>query len=169
MFDLAMEMHELQKRGTEVANALRPLNTRMAELSKEIGGRADIPADVKASFEALNKDLTALAPRFAAAAGGRGAGPAAGPGQTSVLARIGQTKNGLMAGLSPTEQTLRAYSESKVEMPRAVAEANSLFVRAAELGKTLATYNLTLTAPEPVGPQTPRPLKSGGEPPAKKR
>jgi len=141
----------------------------MAELAKEIGGRTDVPADVKASFEALNKELTALAPRFAATAGGRGGGPAASPGQASVLARIGQAKNGLMAGMSPTEQTLRAYSESKVELPKAVAEANSLFMKAAELGKTLASYNLVLTAPEPVGLQAPRPPKSSGEPRAKKR
>jgi hypothetical protein len=74
-----------------------------------------------------------------------------------------------MAGMSPTEQTLRAYSESKVEMPKAVAEANSLFARAAEVGKTLATYNLTLTAPEPVGPQPPRPATSADKPSPKKR
>ncbi len=74
MFDMAMEMHELQKRATEVQNALRPLNTRMTELAKEIAGRNDLPADVKATFEAFNKDLTAFAPKFAPALGGRGGG-----------------------------------------------------------------------------------------------
>ena len=79
MFDMAMEMHDLQKRATEVQTALRPLNTRMAELAKEIAGRNDVPADVKATFEAFNKDLAAFAPKFAPAAFGRGggAGPAA--------------------------------------------------------------------------------------------
>jgi len=67
MYDMAMEMHELQKRATEVQNALRPLNTRMTELAKEIAGRNDLPADVKATFEAFNKDLAAFAPKFAPA------------------------------------------------------------------------------------------------------
>ena len=79
MFDIAMEMHDLQRRATEVQTALRPLSTRMAELAKEIAGRNDVSADVKATFEALNKDLVAFAPKFAPAAFGRGggAGPAA--------------------------------------------------------------------------------------------
>ena len=76
MYDMAMEMHELQKRATDVQNALRPLNTRMTELAKEIAGRNDLPADVKATFEAFNKDLAAFAPKFAPALGGRGAAPA---------------------------------------------------------------------------------------------
>jgi hypothetical protein len=165
MFDMAMEMHELQRRGTEVSNALRPLNTRMAELAKEIASRDDVPADVKASFEAFNKDLAAFAPKFAPQAGGRGggAGPAAAapqaggaPGAPAVtppvnlLGRIGQAKTGLMATMPVTEQATKAYTESKTQVPKAIIDANALFARAAALSTTLAQYKLTLTAPQPV-------------------
>ena len=163
MFDMAMEMHDLQKRATDVQSALRPLNTRMAELAKEIAGRTDLPADVKAAFEAFNKDLTAFAPKFAPAAFGRGggAGPAAAPaaaqaGQpatpppVNLLTRIGQAKNGLMATMPVTEQTTKAYTEAKAQVPKAILEANALFARAATLSTTLAPYKLTLTAPQPV-------------------
>ncbi len=165
MFDMAMEMHELQRRGTEVSNALRPLNTRVAELAKEIAGRNDVPADVKASFDAFNKDLAAFAPKFAPQAGGRGggAGPAAAapqaggaPGAAAVtpplnlLARIGQAKTGLMATMPVTEQATRAYTESKTLVPKAILDANALFARAAALSTTLAQYKLTLTAPTAV-------------------
>jgi hypothetical protein len=173
MFDMAMEMHELQRRGTEVSNALRPLNTRMAEIAKEIAGRTDVPADVKASFEAFNKDLVAFAPKFAPQAFGRGggAGPGgAGPGAAapaaaqaggagsapaatppvSLLARIGQAKTGLMATMPVTEQATRAYTESKAQVPKAIADANALFARASALSTTLAPYKLTLTAPAAV-------------------
>ena len=165
MFDMAIEMHELQKRATEVSNALRPLNTRMTELAKEIAGRNDVPADVKATFEAFNKDLAAFAPKFAPALGGRGGGAAAPaaaaqPGQTSappaappvvsLLARIGQAKNGLMATMPMTEQTTKAYAEAKAQVPKAVLDANALFTRAAALSTALAPYKLTLTAPAPV-------------------
>ncbi len=162
MFDMAMEMHDLQKRATEVQNALRPLTTRINELAKEIAGRADVPADVKATFEAFNKDLTAFAPKFAPAAFGRGggAGPAAAPaaaqpGQpaapppVNLVARIGQAKNGLMATMPVTEQTTKVYAEAKAQVPKAIAEANALFVRAEALGKALAPLKLALTAPPP--------------------
>jgi hypothetical protein len=168
MFDMAMEMHELQRRGTEVSNALRPLNTRMAELAKEIASRDDVPADVKASFEAFNKDLAAFAPKFAPQAFGRGGG--AGPGgaapaaaqaggapgaaaatpPVNLLTRIGQAKTGLMATMPVTEQTTRAYTEAKTQVPKAIIDANALFARAAALSTSLTPYKLTLTAPAAV-------------------
>ena len=176
MFDMAMEMHDLQRRATEVQTALRPLNTRMAELAKEIAGRDDVPADVKATFEAFNKDLAAFAPKFAPAAFGRGggAGPAAAaapaaapaaaqPGQAAaapappvatptvnLLTRIGQAKSGLMATMPVNEQTTKAYTEAKAQVPKAIVDANALFARAAALSTALAPYKLTLTAPAPV-------------------
>ncbi len=172
MFDMAMEMHDLQKRATDVQVALRPLNTRMAELAKEIAGRTDLPADVKAAFEAFNKDLAAFAPKFAPAAFGRGGGagpaaapaaaqpgqpgqaapapPAAAPPPVNLLTRIGQAKNGLMATMPVTEQTTKAYTEAKAQVPKAILEANALFARAATLSTALAPYKLTLTAPQPV-------------------
>jgi hypothetical protein len=174
MFDMAMEMHDLQKRATDVQNALRPLNTRMTELAKEIAGRSDVPAGVKATFEAFNRDLAAFAPKFAPAAFGRGggAGPAAAPaaapaaqaaqpGQAApastavaptvnLLTRIGQAKNGLMATMPITDQTTKAYAEAKAQVPKAITEANALFARAEALSKALAPLKLTLAAPQPV-------------------
>jgi hypothetical protein len=154
MFDMAMEMHDLQKRATDVQNALRPLNTRMTELAKEIAGRNDIPAAVKATFEAFNKDLAAFAPKFAPAAFGRGggAGPAAPatPPAVNLLTRIGQAKNGLMATMPVSEQTTKAYTEAKAQVPKAILDANALFARAAALSTALAPHKLALTAPQPV-------------------
>jgi hypothetical protein len=160
MFDMAMEMHDLQKRATDVQNALRPLNARMTELAKEIAGRNDVPADVKATFEAFNKDLAAFAPKFAPAAFGRGGGagqgaaapatPPATPPAINLLTRIGQAKNGLMATMPVSEQTTKAYTEAKAQVPKAIMEGNALFARAAALSAALAPYKLTLTAPQPV-------------------
>jgi hypothetical protein len=157
-FDMAMEMHDLQRRASEVSTALQPFSTRMAELAKEIGGRTDLPAEVRSSFEALNKDVSALMPRFQASFGGRGGG---GGGTTtpnpSVLARIGQAKNGLMGGFVPTAQTLEAYDEAKAATPKAIADANALFARAATVSTSLAAYKLTLTPPTPVAvPASPK-------------
>ncbi len=150
MFDMAMELHVIQGRGTEAVNAFRPLNTRITELAKEVAGRNDVPADVKASVDAFQKEMAALAPKLTPPAGGRfggGGGAAASP---YVLTRLGQAKNGLMAGMPATQQTLDAYADAKVQVPKAIADANALFAKAAALGATLAKYNLTLAAPSPV-------------------
>ena len=156
MFDMAMEMHELQRVGNDASAALRPLNTRAGELAKEIAGRTDVPADVKAAFEAFSKDLSALMPKFAAGGGGRGGGGGGGGGAAAVtptpglMARVGQAKNALMATMPLTDTAQKAYAESKVQFPKTLAEVNALIGRAATLSKTLATYKLKLDVPEPI-------------------
>jgi hypothetical protein len=152
LYDMAMEMHEQQRRATDLANAFGALNRQVTELAATIGARSDIPADVKSSFEAFHKEVTALAPRLAApVAAGRGGGGGRGAGAPdNVLTRLGTAKNGLMAGMWPTEQTMRAYNETKTQMPKAVADANAIFAKAATVGSELAKYNLLLTVPPPM-------------------
>jgi photosystem II stability/assembly factor-like uncharacterized protein len=159
LFDMAMEMHELQKRGAEVANALTPLNTKVAELASQVSGSTEIPADVKASFDQLNKELAELMPKFAQPAGGRGgagggaggagaatagAGGGRGGASESVMTQVAQAKNGLMGGMWPGEQTTKAYAETKTKMPKAIAEANALLAKAQTLSSALTKYNITL-------------------------
>ena len=102
MFDQAMEIHALQPRINEATTAHASLTRQLAELTTTIGGRTDVPADVKASVEALTKEVAALAPRLAAPQGRGGGGRGA---NDSLSARLGQAKNGLMAGMSPGDQT----------------------------------------------------------------
>ena len=152
-FDMAMEMHELQRVASQFSAALAPLNARVAAIGKEIGGRNDIPADVKASLDSLAKDLGAVVPKFAAPAGGRGGGGGGGgaaPPQVSVAGRITQAKNGLMGGMWPTAQTLRAYDEAKAQAPKAFADANAAIARASALSGAIAKYKVTLEVPESV-------------------
>ena len=66
------------------------------------------------------------------------------------MARLTQAKNGLMGGMWPTEQTMRAYADAKTQVPQAIAEANALFTKAAALSSTMAKHQLKLTAPQPV-------------------
>jgi hypothetical protein len=154
LFDMAMEMHDLQRVANQVSGAITPLSARMAEIGKEIAGRSDVPADVKASVDGLAKDLGTVAPMFAAPAGGRGGGGGGGGGAVtppvSVAGRITQAKNGLMGGMWPTAQTIRAYDEAKAQAPKAFAEANAAIARASALSSVLAKYKLTLEVPEPV-------------------
>jgi photosystem II stability/assembly factor-like uncharacterized protein len=152
LFDMAMEMHALHIRATEAANELSPFNTRLTELSKEVADRADVPADLKTSLETLGKDAAVLAPKLVQPVGfGRGGGGGGrGGAPDSPIARLTLAKNGLMGGLWPTEQTMKAYTEAKTEMPKVIAEANALFARSTAVSSSLAKFNLALTAPPAV-------------------
>lgn len=55
----------------------------------------------------------------------------------------------MMGGMWPTEQTMKAYTDAKTEMPKLLAEANALFTKASALSSALAKHNITLTPPAP--------------------
>jgi photosystem II stability/assembly factor-like uncharacterized protein len=149
-FDLAMELHAMQPRITDAGAAHASLTRQMNELSTTIAGRNDVPADVKASFDAFNKELAALAPKVALPQGGRGGGGGGRGNNESLSAKLGQAKNGYMGGMTPGDQAVRAYTEVKAQTPKVIADLNALIAKGATLSGTLAKYNLTLTVPEPV-------------------
>jgi hypothetical protein len=150
LFDMAMELHQLQRRANEVAAGIAPLNTRLGELSKEAATKSDLPADLKASVDTLRKDVAELAPKLAMPLfGGRGGGRGGGAAD-SLVARLAQAKTALMGGMWPSEASMRAYTDSKAQLPKAIADANALFTRAATLGSALSKHSLTLTAPTPI-------------------
>ena len=150
MFDQAMEIHALQPRLNDATAAHAALTRQLADATTAIGSRSDVPADVKASVEALTKDVAGLAPKLAAPPGGRGGG-GGGRGQNeSLSAKLGQAKNGLSAGMSVADPTVRAYTEVKAQTPKAIADINAAIAKATTLNATLAKYNITLTLPAPV-------------------
>jgi hypothetical protein len=153
LFDMAMEMHELQKRASEAAAGVASLNRQIAQLTGDMSSKTDIPADVKSAFDALKTDtatlLTKLPPTVG---GGRGGGGGGGRGgnDPSVSGRIAQAKNGLMGGMWPTSVTMKAYNDAKTDTPKALSDANALFAKAATLSTSLAKFELKLDAPKPV-------------------
>ena len=140
LFARASELHDLQARASVVANRIAAINMRLPAVTSELAGRADIPAAVKADFEAFKKRFAAVAQKFARPAGGRGRG--GGP-SNNVLMNIGRAKNGLMGGMLPTATTLQAYENAKTETPSAIAEAEKVLSDAAALSQLLATHGIT--------------------------
>ena len=55
MYDMAMEMHDLQRRVSEVNSAFTAVNRQIPGVQKTIEGRSDLPAEVKTSFESVDK------------------------------------------------------------------------------------------------------------------
>ncbi|MEO6236362.1 MAG: hypothetical protein ABIQ52_05140, partial [Vicinamibacterales bacterium] len=163
LFEMAFEMHELQKRATHAAAGVASLTRQMTQLTTDIAAKTDVPADVKAAFESLKTDTAAMATKLPAGGGGGGRGGGGGgrgAADTSVMGRIGQAKNGASGGLWPTSMTMKAYADAKVDGPKAIADANALFVRAAAVSTSLAKYDLKLEAPKPVETSAPAKKKS---------
>jgi hypothetical protein len=160
MFDQAMEIHALQPRLIEATSAHAALTRQLADVTTSLAAKSDVPADVKASVEALTKEVAGLASKLAAPAGGRGGG-GGGRGQNeSLSAKLGQAKNGLTAGMSPADPTVRAYTEVKAQTPRAIADLNAAIAKAAALSTTLQKYGVTLTVPTPIAqPPVAAPVK----------
>jgi hypothetical protein len=150
MFDMAMEMHDLHRRASEVTSTITAVNRQMPELSKTIAARTDLPADVKASFETIDKELLAMTAKLAPPAGGRfggGGGGGRGAAADTAIGRLTQAKNGLMGGMPATAQTHDSYKRAKADVPKAIEEANSLVAKVQGLAAVLAKHNITLTVP----------------------
>ncbi|HVD93281.1 MAG TPA: hypothetical protein VNC21_13390, partial [Vicinamibacterales bacterium] len=111
LFDMGMELHEVQKRATEAAAGVASLNRQITQLSQTIADRTDIPAEVKTSFDQLKADVTAMVTKLPiGGGGGRGGGGGGGRGaDPSLMGKLAQAKNGVGGGMWPTSITMKAY------------------------------------------------------------
>jgi photosystem II stability/assembly factor-like uncharacterized protein len=146
LFDMATEIHGLQPRISDASAAHASLTRQLTDLSAKVN---DVPADVKTSFDALKTELAGLAPRLAPPPTGRGGGGRGGAPE-SLVTKVGAAKNGLMGGMWPGDQTLKAYNDVKTQTPKAIADINAAIAKATTLGAALAKSNLTLTVPAPI-------------------
>jgi hypothetical protein len=155
LFDMALEMHDLQRRVSDVNGAFTAVNRQIPAIQKTIEGRSDLPGDVKTSFESVDKSLLEMTATLAQPVGGRGGGGGGGRGGAAdtPVARLTQAKNGLMGGMPATAQTLEAYRRAKTEVPKALEEAQVLLGRLQTLSASLAKHNITLTVPSAATPK----------------
>jgi photosystem II stability/assembly factor-like uncharacterized protein len=158
---LAMELHEAQRRAQKTANALSALATQFsAAATKMKDTTVRVPADVKAKFDALSKELDSARVKFGVGpvvAAGRGAGAGAGAGggggrggsdQANVLGRVTTAKNNILAIFeSPRASVVKQANEAKAALPKAIAEANTVLAKAAAMSATLKPFGVTLTVP----------------------
>ena len=153
LYDMAMELHGLQKRANDVIASIVPLTRQLPEVKKQVESNTSVPADVKSQFESFEKELTALQTKLVPQGGGGGRGGGGGGGRggadPSPIGRLGQAKNGMMGGMWPTKTTMDAYDEAKKGVPAAMTEASALITKAQALSAALAKHNITLTVPPP--------------------
>jgi photosystem II stability/assembly factor-like uncharacterized protein len=170
-FDIAMELHDMQRRGDQVAAALGTFFTQMTDVAAKLPGAGSVPAAVKTQFAALSKELDAVRVKFgvpqgaaggagrggaaagaASAAQGRGGGRGGGAADPqNLLSRTSALKTQILAFWElPGEALMKQHAELKTAMPRAVTDANAVFMRAGAVSQALKKYDITLTVPSPI-------------------
>jgi hypothetical protein len=127
---------------------------------------SNVPAAVKTQFETVNKEFDAVRVKFGVpppppqAGGGRGGGGGGGGGgrgggaagpNPDLVNRAGTVK-GQIANIweMPSDALLKQYNDVKLALPKAIADANALLVKAMPLSQALKKYDVTLTVPSPV-------------------
>jgi hypothetical protein len=152
---MVADLHEIQRKATAAAASLNTVYGQLADVSKKLGEKPDVPASVKSQFESFQKDMDATRKKFGVPfnqnAGGRGGGGGGRGGAVdpeNVLARGSGLKQSLMGVWeAPSASMVRQYNEVKLALPKATADANALLGRAASLSQTLKKYDITLNVP----------------------
>jgi hypothetical protein len=149
------DLHEMQRKATAAASALNTVYGQLADVSKKVNEKSDIPANVKSQVETFSKEMDATRKKFGVPlnqnAGGRGGGGGRGGAvdPENVLAREAGLKQGLMGVWeAPSASMVRQYNEVKLALPKAVSDANALLAKAVSLSQTLKKYDITLTVPK---------------------
>jgi hypothetical protein len=154
--ELAMDLHETQRRGQQAADALGSVDLQMTDVAAKVKA-SKAPEATKAQFDAFAKEFDTVKAKFgigaapAGGGGGRGGGGGGAPDLTNVLGRVGSLKGDLIGfGDMVSDSQLKTYTELKVALPKAVADANGILVKAMGMSQTLKKYDVTLTVPAPV-------------------
>ena len=159
-YDMAVDMMEMQRRASEMSNALGQVWTQLAELKDKVAA-SSAPAATKTQYDTLSKELDTLrvkfgapAPGAAPAAGGGGGGRGGGapaPNAADIMARLNSTRALLMAFQdNPSDTVVRNYNDLKLSLPKVIAEGNGFLVKAMSLSQALKKSDMTLTVPAPV-------------------
>lgn len=148
-YDTAMDLHEMQRKGLEVATSLNTLYSQMNELKTKM---TNVPDATKGQFEMTMKELEAIRPKFGvplgqagAPGGGRGgfAGPA--PNDPNLVSRAGTVKSRIITFYdNPSDTLVRQYTAVKGELTKALADATAFMTRATSLSQALAKSGITL-------------------------
>jgi hypothetical protein len=156
------DLHELQRRGTVILDALTSLNPQMVEAAKRIGENNGIPASLRSQFDALNTEFAALREQFgvsetAGLPGQESERRGRGRGQTdpaNVLGRVSALKNTIMGTWEvPSAALMKQYEEAQAALPKAIAAADAFLGRAAATGDALKKFDIavSVSAPAPAG------------------
>ena len=160
-FDLVMELHELHRRGTEIAIGLNTIHEQMTDLAPKVQAASDVPDAVKGQFATFQKEFDTVRAKFGVPLGQGGGGGGGGRGgfgggggggnPSDALGRAANVKAQILTFHDlPSDALLRQHTDAKAELPKVIAEGNAVLTRAAALSQALAKHNVALKVPAPV-------------------
>jgi len=140
--NVVMDLHEMQRRGTEMAARLTRLYRAMEGAAEDIEGGADVPGDVEDDFEDFQEAFEALRPRFGVPLGQRGGGDG------NALQRVAQVKGSISAFWeTPSDALVGAYYDAKADLVSAMDEADALMETARALSAALGEAGVEMEVP----------------------
>jgi hypothetical protein len=166
--EITTDLHETQRRGTEVANTLNKLYPEVTGAATKLAAATNVPAAVKTQFEAFNRDYEAVRVKFGVpvtqpdpnaaggggrggggrGGGGRGGGRGGGGGNENALARVGSVKSAIQnAWENPSDALVSQANEAKAALTRAMTEANAVIGRVGGISTALRRYDIVITPP----------------------
>ncbi len=168
---ILMDLHDVQRRGTQAQTQLGALDVQLRDAASKLNAAPNVPASVKGQFEALQKEFDAVRVKFgvgssdttAAPAAGRGGGgggrggrgggrggAAGGGGNSANLLERASTIKAAIGGIweLPSDAMMKRYTDVKVALPAAIAQANVVVARANAMAPTLKQYGIELNVPK---------------------
>ena len=144
-----LTLHELQRRGTEVAGHLDEVYAQVVEIDTS-GAIEDVPGDVRAEFTAFQEAFDELRVKFGVPMSGGGGGRNFGRGgdPANLLARTSTLKRNISSFWEvPSDALVNQFYEVTPLLEMAIGEAQETLERARALARMLEDHEITLTVP----------------------
>jgi len=150
--EMLLNLHELQRRGTEMSGHLNALYSQVVEIAGSIDDMEEVPDDVKSDVTDFQKAFDAVRVKFGvplpAAGGNRRFRRRGGGDPANVLSRVSTLKNSIMSFWeAPSSALVTQFYQVTPLLDTAMAEAEACLDQARALAETLEDYDLELTVP----------------------
>jgi hypothetical protein len=147
-YDTAKDLHDLQAKANEVAEAVQTAFAQVGVLQQQTRG-ATLSPSVKQQLDGVVKEFEAVRRRLGL--GQQGGGGGGGGNTENVRGRIGQLKGGVMSATTlPTNTQLMQIREAKAALPGLIDQANAVVAKVPGLVKDMVGAGALFPAVKPV-------------------
>jgi hypothetical protein len=150
------DLHELQRRATDVARPLAALFPNVQATAPRVDS-SSAPANVKQDFADFRKEFDAVRAKFGVGAGGGFGGGGGGGGGAAAQAALAANALGRLSALksaiigmweAPSEGTMRQVEAARAALVPAMNEVAPVMAKAKALSLALSQHGVTLTVPD---------------------
>jgi hypothetical protein len=153
----AMELHTAQQAGTDLAAKLNTLNTEVRKAKATLDSMPGASAEVKAQFDAFQKEFDAFRPKLGVGVpafgggfggGGFGGGGAAANAVPNALAAVTRAKGNLIGEwVMPSEGQSKQATSAMQSLTAAMTEGQAILTKARAVSAALQGVGVTMVVP----------------------